>query len=173
MYMAHLTAVKIFPTEAKAEEVRTSARDAKGEMHLIELGDAAIAVKTEAGQGEAEPADEHDRGRRCRRQLPGPLLIGVLFMNPLLGVAAGAASGAIAGAPTDVGIGDKFTKGLPATDDLKPGEAVLFVLVRKVTATRCSTRSRASAAASCRNLVDHTREEALRKALAGDATSAA
>ena len=32
------------------------------------------------------------------------LLIGLIFMNPLLGLAAGAASGALSGALTDVGI---------------------------------------------------------------------
>ena len=47
-------------------------------------------------------------------------------------MAVGAASGALAGALTDVGVDDKFMKGL-AAEDLKNGEAVLFVLVKKVT----------------------------------------
>ena len=60
------------------------------------------------------------------------LLIGVLFLNPLLGVAAGAAGGALGGALTDVGVNDRFMKDLAAAD-IQPGEAILFVLVKKVT----------------------------------------
>jgi len=37
-------------------------------------------------------------------------LIGLIFLNPLLGMAAGATAGAISGALTDVGINDQFMK---------------------------------------------------------------
>ena len=100
------------------------------------------------------------------------LLIGVLFLNPLLGVAAGAASGAIAGALTDVGISDKFMKGL-ATEDLTTGEAVLFVLVRKVTGDKVLSELKGVGGRVLQTSLDHTREDALRKALAGDAVPAA
>ena len=59
------------------------------------------------------------------------LLIGVLFMNPLLGIVAGAAAGATAGALSDIGIEDHFMKELAAT--LRNGSSALFVLVRKAT----------------------------------------
>ena len=48
-----------------------------------------------------------------------------------MGVAVGAATGAILGALSDVGINDDFMKQLGAT--LTPGSSALFVLVRKAT----------------------------------------
>jgi uncharacterized membrane protein len=59
------------------------------------------------------------------------MLIGVLFLNPLLGAAVGAASGAVGGAITDIGVDDEFMKQLGET--LTPGTSALFVLVKKAT----------------------------------------
>mgnify|MGYP001047647264 CR=1 FL=1 len=57
--------------------------------------------------------------------------MGLLFLHPLLGLAAGAGAGAVAGALSDVGIEDDFMKELSET--LRPGSSALFVLVRKST----------------------------------------
>ena len=57
-------------------------------------------------------------------------LIGLLFLNPLLGAAMGAASGALSGALTAIGIKDPFMKE-HGENVFKPGTAALFVLVRK------------------------------------------
>ena len=59
------------------------------------------------------------------------MLIGMLFLSPLLGAAVGMAAGAVTGALADIGIDDKFMKELAAT--LQPGNSALFVLVRKAT----------------------------------------
>ena len=59
------------------------------------------------------------------------MLIGMLFLNPLLGAAIGAGSGAISGKFADIGINDSFMKELGST--LTPGGSALFVLVRKST----------------------------------------
>jgi uncharacterized membrane protein len=58
-------------------------------------------------------------------------LVGLLFLNPLLGAAVGASAGAVSGALTDVGIDDEFMKKL--SEGLQPNTSVLFVLVRKAT----------------------------------------
>jgi uncharacterized membrane protein len=62
-------------------------------------------------------------------------LIGLLFLQPLLGMAAGAvlgaASAAIVGRSVDYGIPDQFMKDLAT--NLRPGTSMLFVLFRKVT----------------------------------------
>jgi uncharacterized membrane protein len=58
-------------------------------------------------------------------------LIGLLFLNPLLGAAVGAGAGAISGKLTDIGISDQFMKDIGAS--LKDGGAAVCVLVRKVT----------------------------------------
>jgi uncharacterized membrane protein len=62
-------------------------------------------------------------------------LIGLLFLNPLLGMAtgaiAGAAGGAIAGSAVDYGIPDAFMKELGMR--VSPGTSALFILFRKIT----------------------------------------
>ena len=41
-------------------------------------------------------------------------MIGLIFLNPLLGAAVGATAGAVSAALSDVGINDKFMKELAA-----------------------------------------------------------
>jgi len=84
---------------------------------------------------------------------------------PLAGAAVGAASGAIAGALTDVGINDRFMKEAAAT--LQSGNAALFLLFRKVRADKVLEAVRGLGGKVLRTSFDHTREEALRKALSG------
>jgi uncharacterized membrane protein len=59
------------------------------------------------------------------------MLIGMIFLNPLLGAAVGAGAGALSGALTDIGIDDKFMKGLG--ESFKPGCSAIFILVKKAT----------------------------------------
>jgi uncharacterized membrane protein len=54
------------------------------------------------------------------------LLIGLIFLVPLLGAAMGAATGAVAGPLTDIGIDDTFINRV--RDQLTPGTSALFVL---------------------------------------------
>jgi uncharacterized membrane protein len=62
-------------------------------------------------------------------------LIGLLFLQPALGMIAGAAlgaaGGAIAGKSIDYGISDSFMKEL--AEKVQPGTSALFVLFRKAT----------------------------------------
>jgi uncharacterized membrane protein len=69
------------------------------------------------------------------------MMIGLLFLNPLLGAAVGAGAGALSGAYTDIGIDDTFMKGLG--QGFTPGSAAVFVLVRKMTADKVIERLRA------------------------------
>ena len=59
------------------------------------------------------------------------MLIGLLFFAPWLGLAVGAASGALAGKMSDVGVDDNFIKQVGAA--IQPGQSALFVLVREAT----------------------------------------
>jgi uncharacterized membrane protein len=160
--MSDLIAV-VFPSEEKAEEVRQKVLSMQKD-YLIEIGDAAIAVRTEKGVKLNQLMNTTAAGA-AGGSFWG-LLIGVLFLNPLLGVAAGAASGALAGALTDVGINDKFMKNL-AVEDIQPGEAVLFVLVKKVTGDKVLDQLKGVGGRILQTSLDHTREERLREALAG------
>ncbi|MER2508879.1 DUF1269 domain-containing protein [Amaricoccus sp.] len=161
--MADLIAV-IFPSEAKAEEVREKVLSLQKD-YIIEIGDAVIATKTEAGHVKLNQLMNTTAAGAAGGSFWG-LLVGILFMNPLLGVAVGAGSGALAGALTDIGVNDKFMKGL-AAENLQPGQAVLFVLVRKVTGDKVLDAVRGVGGTILQTSLDHTREEKLREALAG------
>src|SRR5262245_61876860 len=98
--------------------------------HLIQIGDAVIATKTESGHVKLNQMVNMTAAGAATGSMWG-MLIGLLFLNPILGVVAGAASGALGGALTDVGINDAFMKKLAET--IEPGKAALFVLVTKMT----------------------------------------
>ncbi len=161
--MADLIAI-VFESEQKAEEVRDLVLQMSKD-YLIDIGDACIAVKNADGKVKLNQLMNMTAAGAAGGSFWG-LLIGVLFLNPLLGVAAGAAGGAIGGALTDVGINDKFMKGL-AAEDIQPGEAVLFVLVKKVTGDKVLERLQGVGGRVLQTSLDHTREERLREALAG------
>jgi uncharacterized membrane protein len=84
---------------------------------------------------------------------------------PLAGAALGAASGAIGGALTDVGLDDKWMREAAAA--ISPGSAALFVLIRKLTADKVMEGLRGEGGMILKTSLDHTKEAALRDALAG------
>ena len=117
-----------FPSESKAEEVRQKILDMQKD-YLIEVGDAVIATKDEQGRvklnqlvhttatgaagGALWNADRHALPDAARRH------------------GDRATTGALGGALTDFGINDDQMK--KAAQALKPGEAGLFLLIRKMT----------------------------------------
>lgn len=118
-----------YDDEFKAEEVRLKLAKLQVE-HLIELEDAAVVVKDEHGKIKLKQAVNLTSAGAASGGFWG-VLIGILFLNPLLGAAVGAASGALAGAFSDIGVDDNFIRELGET--LQPKTSALFVLVRKVT----------------------------------------
>ena len=166
--MADLIAV-VFPSEEKAEEVRGKLLGMQKE-YLIDMGDAVIATKSENGKVKLNQLLNTTAAGAAGGSFWG-LLIGVLFLNPLLGVAAGTASGAVAGALTDIGVNDKFMKEL--SGGIGEGEAVLFVLVKKVTGDKVLAGLEGVGGRILQTSLDHTREDRLRKALEGHVASEA
>ena len=128
--------VLVFPTEAKAEEVRQKLLAMQKE-YLIELGDAVIAVKDSKGNIKLNQLINTTAAGAVTGTFWGAL-IGLIFLMPLAGAALGAASGTLSGYLTDVGIDDKWMKETAAA--IQPGTAALFVLVRKVTADKVLDR---------------------------------
>jgi uncharacterized membrane protein len=98
------------------------------------------------------------------------LLIGAIFLMPLAGAALGAASGALGGALTDYGVNDAFMKDLAVS--LQPGNAALFVLVQRVTGDKVLEAIKGTGGMVLKTSLDHTREQALRDALAGVSAAA-
>src|SRR6202000_1648856 len=124
--------VVAFPTEAKGEEVRQKLL-AMQKDYLIELGEAAIAMKEDQGHVKLNKIINTTAVGAVAGTLWGAL-IRLTFLMPLAGAALGAASGTLGGYLTDVGIDDKWMKETAAA--IQPGTAALFVLVRKVTADK-------------------------------------
>jgi uncharacterized membrane protein len=95
------------------------------------------------------------------------LLIGVLFLNPIVGVALGAASGALTGALSDFGIDDAFMKELSKT--LEPNNAALFLLIKHMTADKVLKEIKDAGGIVLKTSLDETKEKVLRDALASAA----
>jgi uncharacterized membrane protein len=121
--------VVAFPDEATAFELRAALVKLQKE-YLIEMEDAVVVTKGADGKVKLHQAVNLTAVGAVGGTFWG-MLVGLIFLNPLLGAAVGAGSGAISGALSDVGIEDKFMKEVGAS--LDNGGAAVFVLVRKVT----------------------------------------
>ena len=158
----------VYPSEQKAEEVRNLVFDL-AKRYLIKFNDLVIATRDDNGRVKLNQLVNTTAAGAAGGSFWG-LLIGLIFMNPLLGVAAGAAGGAISGALTDAGINDKFMKDLGAA--LKPGDAALFVLVQDMTADKVLAEIKVHGGVVLHTSLDETREKALRDALASGGSDA-
>jgi uncharacterized membrane protein len=154
--------VIVYPTEQKAEEVRQRLIKLQTE-YLITMNDAVIAVKNEAGTIKLNQLVNTTAIGAASGSFWG-LLIGVLFLNPILGVALGAASGALGGALSDFGINDKFMKDL--AESIQPGNAALFVLIKNMTADKVLKEIKDAGGVVLKTSLDETKEQILRDALA-------
>ncbi len=165
--MSDLVAI-VYPSEARAEEVRQRLIQLQKE-YLISINDAVIAVKTDTGAIKLNQLVNTTAMGAISGSFWG-LLIGVLFLNPIVGVALGAASGALGGALSDFGINDSFMKDLAA--HIQPGNAVLFVLIKSMTADKVINEIKDSGGVVLKTSLDETKEKVLRDALAAAAPAA-
>jgi uncharacterized membrane protein len=158
-----------FDSEQKAEEVREKVLAMQKE-YLIELGDAVVAVKDAKGLIKLNQLINTTATGALSGAFWGTL-VGLIFLNPLLGMGIGAASGALSGKLTDVGINDEFMK--DAASALKTGTAGLFLLVRKMTTDKVLADLKGVGGTVMHTSFDETKEAALREALAGHAAAEA
>lgn len=120
-----------------ADEVLNKIRPMQKE-HLIDLEDACVVERDAGGKIHIKQAVNIMAMSLAAGSMRGMLwgtLVGLLFLNPLAGMAlgtvAGAGSGALAAKLVDFGIDDSFIKKLGET--IPPASSALFVLVRSVT----------------------------------------
>ena len=146
-----------------AEEVRLKLRKLQRE-YLLDIEDAGVAVKDPSGKVKLNQAVNLTAAGALSGGFWGSL-IGLIFLNPLLGLAVGAASGAVSGALADIGIDDNFMKELAAT--LKPGSSALFVLVRKATPDKVLEELAGTGGTVLRTSLSHEDEARLQAALSG------
>ena len=102
-----------YDDQFKAEEIRLALKKMQQE-YLIDLEDAVVAVKDQEGKVRLHQAVNTTAAGALSGGFWGAL-IGMIFLNPLLGMAVGAGAGAFSGALTDVGINDQFMKDLAET----------------------------------------------------------
>ena len=145
----------------KAEEVRLKLMKMQKD-YLIDLGDAVVAVKDQSGKVKLHQAVNMTAAGAVSGGFWGTL-IGLIFLNPLIGLAVGATTGAVSGALTDLGIDDKFMKDLAAT--LKPGSSALFVLVQKATPDKVLAELSGTGGTILKSSLSHDDEAKLQSAL--------
>ena len=95
--------------------------------YLIELEDVAWVTKNPEGKMKLHQATSLTGVAASGGALWG-FVFGLLFLAPLAGMVIGAASGAIAGHFSDIGIDDKWIKEVAAS--IPAGGSALFVLAR-------------------------------------------
>ena len=122
-------------TEIGAEEMRDELVRLQKE-HLITLSDAAVVIRQQDGHVKVKQAVSLVGVGAMGGAFWG-LLIGILFWMPWLGMIIGAASGALAGRFSDVGVDDEFIEQVGST--VQPGNSALFLLVEKVTTDKVIT----------------------------------
>lgn len=121
--------VVAFDDEATAFELRAALVKMQQE-YLLSMDDVVVVTKSADGKVALHQAVNMTATGAVGGAFWGAL-VGLLFLNPLLGMAAGAGAGAISGRFTDIGINDKFMKDMGST--LPDGGAAVCVLVRKMT----------------------------------------
>jgi uncharacterized membrane protein len=126
--MADLIAVA-FDDETTAFELRAALAKLQKE-YLIQMDDVVVLTRSAEGKVQLHQAVNMTAAGAAGGGFWG-MLVGLIFLNPLLGAAVGAGAGALSGYFTDLGIDDKFMKDLG--EKLPKGGSALFVLVRKVT----------------------------------------
>ena len=166
--MPQLIAIS-YPDFFKAEEVRLKLWKLQGD-YLLELEDAVVATKNKDGKVKLNQAINLPLAGAASGGFWGTL-IGLMFLNPLLGAAIGASSGAVAGALSDVGINDPFMEAL--AEKLVPNSSALFVLIRNVTMDKVVEQIQSYGGSVMQSSLSHTDEARLQAALMASTPAAA
>jgi len=156
--MAELIVVA-YDSPAKAEAARKELFGMTKE-YLVEVADAVIAT-----------ADE-DRNIKLDQMVNmwtigatggafWGLLAGLIFFNPLLGMAVGAGAGALSSGLSDYGIDDHFMKDVSGA--LQPGQAAMFIMMRTEASDRVIERLGKKGGQILRTNLDTDAENHLRK----------
>ncbi|NLS17421.1 DUF1269 domain-containing protein [Rhizobium sp. P40RR-XXII] len=143
--------------------------------YLIDLEDAVIAVRDEAGKVRLKQSVNLTAAGAASGGLSGALwgsLVGLLFLNPLAGLvvggAIGAGSGALAGSMADYGIDDDLIKKL--AEAIPTNSSALFLLIRKVQPEKVLAEFKGEHARLLRTSLSPDQETRLRQVLVDETT---
>ena len=174
--MADLVCVAFDHTET-ADKVLAALTSMKKEQ-LIELADACVVVRPAEGEPQIKQMLPLTKMGALSGGSSGALwgaIVGLLFLNPLAGMAigagVGAATGALAGSLSDYGIDDNFIKDVGGS--IPPNSSALFLLIRKVTGDKVLERLKADGFSGrvLKTSLSNEQETALKKAI-GEAGAA-
>jgi uncharacterized membrane protein len=126
--MSNLVVIS-FPDEPTAFALRAELAKLQKE-YLLDMEDVVVVTKDDKGKVKLHQAVSLTAMGAVGGGFWG-MLLGLLFLNPLLGFAVGAGAGALSGKLSDIGIDDRFMKEL--AESFTPGCSAVFVLVRKST----------------------------------------
>lgn len=126
--MSNLVAI-VFDDETTAFEMRAALLKMQTQ-YLIDMEDSVVVTKTQKGTIKLDQAVNLTAAGAVGGGFWG-MLIGLLFLNPLIGAAIGAAAGAVSAQFQDIGINDQMMRDL--AQSFKPGSSALFVLIRRAT----------------------------------------
>ncbi|HKR85268.1 MAG TPA: DUF1269 domain-containing protein [Terriglobales bacterium] len=129
--MSTLIAI-VFHDESTAFEMRAALAKMQSQ-YLLEMDDAVVVTRDFKGKIKLHQAVSLTAAGAASGAFWG-MLIGLLFFNPILGLAVGAGAGALSGKLTDLGVDNTMAKQLG--DELTPGSSALIVLLRRVTADK-------------------------------------
>jgi uncharacterized membrane protein len=150
-----------FDDENKAFEMRAALAKLQKE-YLIDMEDVVVVTKNDKGKVKLHQAVNLTAAGAVGGTFWG-MLIGMIFLNPLVGAAVGAGAGALSGKLRDIGISDDFMKELGQT--FQPGTSALFVLVRKATPDKVLEELKGFKGKVLKTSLTADREEELRKVL--------
>ena len=150
-----------YKDEAQAEQVRLDFMKMQ-KNYLVELEDAVVAVRKQDGKVKLRQM----YNLAAQGALSGGfwgMLIGLIFMNPVLGFAIGAGSGAVGGALSDIGIDDNFMKKL--AEELQPGSSALFILLKSDLTDKALEDLKGTGGSIIQTSLSHEDENKLREAI--------
>ena len=153
-----------FEDEQTAFEMRATLGKLQKE-YLIEMEDVVVVTKDEKGEVKLHQAMNLTAAGAASGGFWG-MLVGMLFLNPLVGAAVGAGAGALSGKYADIGIDDNFMKQLGET--FKPGNSALCVLVRKATPDKILDALGQFNGTVLKTSLTKDKEAALKKALSAE-----
>jgi len=167
--MSNLVVV-VFNDEVTAFEMRTALLKMQQE-YLIELEDAVVVTRDKKGRTKLDQAVNLTSAGAVGGGFWG-LLIGMIFLNPLLGAAIGAGAGALSGKLTDIGVNDQMMRDIGKS--FTPGTSGLFLLVRKANVERVLTglKDFAGRGKLFQTSLNKDDEDALRQALEANLATA-
>ena len=129
--MSTLVAV-LFEDDTTAFDMRAALMKMQ-KQYLIDMEDAVVVIKSQNGSIKLDQTINLTAAGAIGGGFWG-MLIGLLFLNPLLGAAIGATAGAVSARFKDIGLNDQMMRDL--AQSFKPGSSALFVLLRRMTADK-------------------------------------